>query len=269
MATDRLKFRCYRCNQLLASAANKAGTVVSCPKCQADLVVPAPEPQSGSEPELPVRPMAEPQLAKIETGVAPRAQSDDPYIGNLASSRTATVEQAARPEPDRSFVNDISAMIPPDLADLRPEDLRVEAEFFQSLTREPARPPAPDPAPWPAPESPSPSFGFETPIFTSPAPVVSEPVRATRTVEEAPALPRTVDLAPRPPEIPKPTPEVPTIGPQIEIEPPTILPPSHELGRVREVVLPASVVLAWSLFVLLGITLSFVAGLLMGHFLWK
>ena len=33
-------------------------------------------------------------------------------------------------------------------------------------------------------------------------------------------------------------------------------------------ILPASVVLAWSLFVLLGIALSFVAGLLMGHFLW-
>ncbi len=268
MATDRLKFRCYRCNQLLASSANKAGTVVSCPKCQADLLVPPPEPQSGSEPELPVRPVAEPQLAKIEARAAPRVESDEPYRGDLAS-RTATVEQAARPEPVRPFVNDISAMIPPDLADLRPEDLRVEAEFFQSLTREPARPPAPDPVPWPAPESLSPSFGFETPIFTSPAPPVSEPVRTAGTYEEAPALPRPLDLAPRPPDIPKPPPEVHTVGPQIEIEPPTILPAGQELGRVSEVVLPASVVLAWSLFVLLGITLSFVAGLLMGHFLWK
>jgi hypothetical protein len=35
------------------------------------------------------------------------------------------------------------------------------------------------------------------------------------------------------------------------------------------VILPASVVLAWSLFVLLGIALSFIAGLMVGHFLWK
>src|SRR5207253_1731196 len=43
MAIERLKFRCYRCNQLLAVAPSKAGTIVSCPKCQADLLIPAAE----------------------------------------------------------------------------------------------------------------------------------------------------------------------------------------------------------------------------------
>jgi len=267
MATERLKFRCYRCNQLLAASANKAGSVVSCPKCQADLLVPPAEPQSASEPELPARPLAEPQ-AKIEAAATPRIQPDVPYRGEQ-TAKTATVEPPPRPEPVRSFVNDISTMIPPDLADLRPEDLRVEAEFFQSLTREPPRPPVTDPVPWPAPESLSPSFELEAPVSPSPAPMFPEPPRAAGPFEATPALPETVDLAPRPPQIPKLPAEVAPVGPQIEIEPPTILPPSHELGRIREVVLPASVVLAWSLFVLVGITLSFVAGLLMGHFLWK
>ena len=60
-----------------------------------------------------------------------------------------------------------------------------------------------------------------------------------------------------------------SVAPPIEIEPPTILPPRTEIRRVSEVILPASVVLAWSLFVLAGIAMSFVAGLLMGHYLWK
>ena len=47
------------------------------------------------------------------------------------------------------------------------------------------------------------------------------------------------------------------------------LPPGTANRPIREVVLPASVVLAWSLFVLAAIALSFLAGLLVGHFLWK
>ncbi len=46
MAVERLKIRCYQCNQLLAVAPNKAGTVVACPKCKADLLIPRQETQS-------------------------------------------------------------------------------------------------------------------------------------------------------------------------------------------------------------------------------
>jgi hypothetical protein len=35
------------------------------------------------------------------------------------------------------------------------------------------------------------------------------------------------------------------------------------------VTVPASVVLMWSLFGLAGLAFSFVAGLMIGHFLWK
>jgi hypothetical protein len=286
MPTERLKFRCYRCNQLLASSPNKAGTVVSCPKCQADLLVPAPGSQPGSEPELPIRPEAEPQVkvdtepapqlqlrpqaepqVKVDTGPAPQIQPTAPQRRDVASA-TATIEKRPAGEPERSVVNDVSPMIPPDLADLRPEDLRVEAEFFQSLTRTPPSPPV-DPVPWPPPEPAAPTFSFETPISTVLPPVVPDFPRDAGPLEAAPPVPETPERPPRP--VPAPSPPVTsvTLGPQIEIEPPTILPASHELGRIREVVLPASVVLAWSLFVLVGIALSFTAGLLMGHFIWR
>ncbi len=65
-------------------------------------------------------------------------------------------------------------------------------------------------------------------------------------------------------------PETKGIVPPISIEPDAIRPPSTAEPRsIREVVLPASVVLAWSLFVLMAIPLAFVAGLMVGHFVWK
>ncbi len=47
MAIERLKFRCYRCNQLLGATPNKAGSVVTCPKCSAELLIPMPELRAG------------------------------------------------------------------------------------------------------------------------------------------------------------------------------------------------------------------------------
>lgn len=40
-----IRFRCAYCNQLMAIARRKAGTVVRCPKCHGEIVVPAPEDQ--------------------------------------------------------------------------------------------------------------------------------------------------------------------------------------------------------------------------------
>ena len=36
MSDDHLRFRCYRCNQLLGVSSRRAGTVTSCPKCAAE-----------------------------------------------------------------------------------------------------------------------------------------------------------------------------------------------------------------------------------------
>jgi DNA-directed RNA polymerase subunit RPC12/RpoP len=39
-----IKFRCAYCNQLMGISRRKAGTVVSCPTCKGQIVVPLPEP---------------------------------------------------------------------------------------------------------------------------------------------------------------------------------------------------------------------------------
>jgi hypothetical protein len=241
LAADRLKFRCYRCNQLLASAPGKAGAVVTCPKCKAELQVPAPEPSDFAD-------------------AVPRRQAD-------GSGRAAATESPPKPPAVPAYLQEIAAALPAEVADLRPEDLRVEAEFFESLTRTPERPPDQEPvpslgtdpnaSPFPTldPQS-APAGGLAPPIIG----VDTQP-RADFTVEPATlqAISRPADLS---------TPDVHPDAPPIEIEPPTILPPGTEIRTIREVVLPASVVLAWSLFGLIGIATSFIAGLFIGHYFW-
>ncbi|GAC1469713.1 MAG: hypothetical protein NVSMB9_13840 [Isosphaeraceae bacterium] len=53
MTANPLKFRCYRCQQLLGVSRSKAGAVVACPKCSAELLVPEP-----------------PEAVPVETGVS-------------------------------------------------------------------------------------------------------------------------------------------------------------------------------------------------------
>src|ERR1043165_1697455 len=38
-----IRFRCAYCSQLMAIARRKAGTVVRCPKCAGEIIVPTPE----------------------------------------------------------------------------------------------------------------------------------------------------------------------------------------------------------------------------------
>jgi hypothetical protein len=184
-------------------------------------------------------------------------------------------EASPKPAPAPAYVDDIAAVLPPDLIDLKPEDLRVEAEFFESLTRRSQAPVMREPAPWPPPAEPDmPSFATESFASLSSTPVAAQ----TTTAAPSPVIPsyltETVDLAPRPIQPSPPVEaaagaETAVVKTAIEIEHPTILPAGSEIRRVSEVVLPASVVVSWSLFALLGIALSFVAGLLMGQFLWK
>jgi phage FluMu protein Com len=264
MAIERLKFRCYRCNQLLAVAPSKAGTIVSCPKCQADLLIPSPEPRAKEAEESLTRAEVE-RLRKVEPPAESRTRSE---AAALLGVRPAPAKAASNP----SFLGELAGAIPPDLADLRPEDLRVEAEFFQNLTREPP-PPVVEPAPWPVPGSLGAPFATES-LFP-PAPASIETASPSESESEpGPSqslslTTETVDRGLAPPEKPPPREQSSAVVPPIEIEPASILPPGTELRRVSEVVLPAPVVLAWSLFVLAGIAMSFVAGLLIGHFLWK
>ncbi len=44
-----IRFRCAYCNQLMAISRRKAGTVVRCPKCAGDIIVPSPD---GTDPPV-------------------------------------------------------------------------------------------------------------------------------------------------------------------------------------------------------------------------
>ena len=92
---------------------------MSCPKCKAELSVPAPEPSVLAE-------------------AAPRRQAD-------GSDRVAARDTPPKPPDIPAYLHEIATALPAEVADLRPEDLRVEAEFFESLTRTPERPADPEP----------------------------------------------------------------------------------------------------------------------------
>lgn len=188
MAGVPIKFRCYRCNQLLGVARSKAGAVVDCPKCSAELIVPEPPP------------------AEPETGV--------PSGQNL-------------PEPSTSTLDSGLAL---DFLDIRPEDIRVEPgahDYRPAATAEVA----PEPV-YEAPLAPAPP-PVEEALPPAPEPVVP-PIRL-----DAPKTVRAAEAA-------------------------RLLP-----ARPRDLILPRSVVTAWSLFVLLALALAFIAGLLAGHYVWR
>jgi hypothetical protein len=187
MAGVPLKFRCYQCNQLLGVSRSKAGSVLACPKCGAELVVPQPAESAATTPG-----------GTTDFGWLP-------------------------PAPETSETG-----IDLDLLDIRPEDIRVEPGVI-------TEPPPPPPAPTPPPTAPEPS-----PEVFIPPPVVEE----TRAVE-------------------------PPVVPPIQVAPMSVAPERPATTRSRDVVLPRTVVAAWSLFVLMAQGLAFVAGLLAGHYLWK
>jgi hypothetical protein len=226
MPGERLKFRCYRCNQLLAVVGSKAGSIVACPKCQADLVVPQP---------------------------------DSPAAVNGPSGEQRATNAGALP----AFLQNIDSEIPADLADLRPEDLRVEAEVFANLSHSSAA----------ATSTATASADADSPyeVQTVSRRASASPAPSTSRAQPASFSPREIDAAaePREAQLSSTIMVSEPIVPPIEIDTPALLAPAHTPRVVREVVLPASVVLAWSLFVLIAIALAFVAGLMVGHFLWK
>src|SRR5262245_52598265 len=45
-----IRFRCAYCNQLMGIARRKAGTIVRCPRCAGQVIVPDPGPEAAPEP---------------------------------------------------------------------------------------------------------------------------------------------------------------------------------------------------------------------------
>ncbi len=248
---ERLKIRCYRCNQLLAVPPNKAGAIVACPKCKADLLVPRPDSPTREE-------------TLEDTGIPANLLSSLKLSESVTAAPRISAESPA-------FLEGIAEIIPPDVAAMRPEDLRVEAEFFDRLSHEPTATVRSEPEhsltsrldPFQFPES------FSPEDLTPPP---EKPSRSSMVVAPADApdvMATTSAPIPAPPPLPvtAPDPVIPPI--QFESPPVTLLPPAQETRRISEVTLPASVVVAWSLFVLIAVAMSFLAGLMMGHFLWR
>lgn len=134
--------------------------------------------------------------------------------------------QIPTPEPAAQTPRAGGSALPGDIAELRPEDIRVEPEFAG--------------------------------IVIDPAPMRPPP--------QSPETPPPEDAAKPPVDPPD---EEETVLPNIHVEPPPLA--DHEpTGRAStEVVLPSTVVLAWSLLVLMAVPLAFLAGLLVGHFVWR
>ena len=98
MAIERLKFRCYRCNQLLGATPNKAGSVVTCPKCSAELLIPVPELPSDLGPETERAPAPDPAAAPVRAKARsePRARAQPEFTAPQESAATATAVQPRR-----------------------------------------------------------------------------------------------------------------------------------------------------------------------------
>lgn len=259
MPAELLKFRCYRCNQLLAVAATRAGTVVACPRCKADLQIPAVDSESKAEGGKGARRERGGTATSISLSNSAISLSDPATsLSNPATSPSnPAISKSNEPEVP-GFLTEIAAAIPPEVAELRPEDLRVEAEVFQSITRE-AMPPPPPPL-------------ISPPVVDVPPPF---PVLDSKP-KPMPELSSLFAPAPQP-IAPRPVPDAGSAAtgesrafvPPIEIEPPSVRAAGVVTRRPHEVILPASVVLVCEIFALVGLAFSFIAGLMIGHFLWK
>jgi hypothetical protein len=147
-----------------------------------------------------------------------------------------------------------------------PEDIRVKAEFANRVvkTREPAVPVFPAPAKAPLePEAQSIPAALQTVQTAEPA-QMPRPVETPPQASVRPDSPLPVTM-----EQVQPATVIDPALSAIQVEPPSILPPGREARPVREVVLQPATVLAWSLLVLMALPMAFLAGLLIGHFVWK
>src|SRR3954454_10689258 len=112
MAGVPIKFRCFQCNQLLGVSRSKAGSIVACPKCATELIVPAPD--------------------------------DGPAAADSAS--------APGPETTPAFLAAIAEGLPVELSEIRLEDIRINPDYPLTPTPHPAPASAPAPAVAPDPD---------------------------------------------------------------------------------------------------------------------
>jgi hypothetical protein len=86
-----IRFRCVYCEQLLGIARRKAGTVVKCPNCGGQLIVPPPEELDGGEKTLESSESEEPAEPKIQ---APKGGTVRQQTAPVAAESPAGAEGA-------------------------------------------------------------------------------------------------------------------------------------------------------------------------------
>jgi phage FluMu protein Com len=116
-------------------------------------------------------------------------------------------------------------------------------------------------------------------VATTPSalePVGPDPIAFLAQVGEAPEPETSGDIDPTARETSQNEPNDADLLPETQPEP--LVPRGRSFGlagrvdplpRARDVVLPRTAAVAWSLFGLLGLAFAFGSGLLIGHFLWK
>jgi phage FluMu protein Com len=105
-----IRFRCRYCNQLMGIARRKAGTMVHCPTCHAQVVVPPTEAEA-DEPPQPKQPLADAPAPLFE-------RSDfEAFLDNPVAEPPRPVEfpapQQGADAPRSPAASPFSAVIPP------------------------------------------------------------------------------------------------------------------------------------------------------------
>src|SRR5581483_5150986 len=110
-----IRFRCAYCNQLLGIARRKAGTVVRCPTCSGQVIVPQPEDAEFADPEPPQKPhlFERADFDEVFNPNAPKAPAPAPKTAAL-SGGPPPARSAPRPSVGKwSATPDMS--VPPDV----------------------------------------------------------------------------------------------------------------------------------------------------------
>ena len=105
-----IRFRCAYCNQLMGIAKRKAGSIVRCPKCSGQVVVPDPVDDDGADVEdasdMPAmadagqlnKALEDPEIDRMLAGSAPRPCAQPPPVPASSAAQTAR-SKPPRPRP--------------------------------------------------------------------------------------------------------------------------------------------------------------------------
>lgn len=249
MVAARVKFRCVHCDRLLSAPVSRIGRTIACPKCVQAVTIP----DLGAGSELDAGRSAPLQQAQPAPASVGPERPDSTSTGSASPSGEVRTSEDALPK----FMVEIAAAIPDEVLSLQPEDIRAEIPLLDLDAGPGGREELPLEA---APMEQSALAAFAT---APTSPFAADPDASGEVQVDSWLNPvESGSDQRRNPEI---------IAPPIEIEPilPPPIPSNSSARRADDVVMPASVVLAWSLFVLAALALAFLAGLMIGHYYWK